>query len=139
MWEIAYKYNSLLRMPARLLSSHSYTLCSATDTRLSNKMTSLGNNGPKHIKLEITIYDAMPGVKDAITQEDTHIRKTLHAYIQVDKDGNLVRVCDGDQYRKFFQAYLVGAEFKYRLRVKDVSIPLVSLRVLLANTRRTLE
>ena len=112
-------------MLAHLLSNHSYTLCSATTaTRLSTEMSLFGNNGPEHIKLEVNIYDAMPGVKGAVTQADTHIGETLHAYIQVDKDGNLAHVCDGEQYRRFFQAYMWGPEFKYRLGVKNVSIPL---------------
>ena len=113
-------------MLAHLLSNHPYTLCSATDTRLSIEMSSHGNNDPKHVEIEITIYDDPSDAKGADTEEntDTLIRETLRACIQVDKDGNFVHVCDGDQYHKFFQAYLWGPEFQYRLDVKDVSVPL---------------
>ena len=73
------------------------------------------------------MYDLFPGVKGAVTKEDTCINEKLLVRIQVDKDGNLVHVCDGDQYRKFFQEYMYGSGMFYRLDVKDVSVPIIRL------------
>ena len=71
----------------------------------------------KHKDIEITISDAPVGVRDAVTQEDTATTKTLKAHVQVDKDDNLVHVCDGDQYRKFFEAY--GSVLEYKMVVSE--------------------
>ena len=90
-------------------------------------MSLFGNKGPKHLELGVAIYDPFPGVKGAVTKEDTCINKTLDARIQVDKDGNLVHVCNGDQYRKFFQEYMYGSGMSYRLGVKGVSVPVTRL------------
>ena len=98
-----------------------------TDARLSTEMSLFGNDGNKHVIPEITILDVFTGVKDAVTQADTRTSETLRAYIQVDKDGNLVHVCDGHPYYKFFQAYKVDSgTLEYKLDVKDVSIRMIS-------------
>ena len=121
-------------------SNRLYHPSSVTDAQLSTEMSLFGNDGIKHIIPEITILDEFAGVKGAATEADTHIMETLRAYIQVDKDGNLVHVCDGHPYHRFFQAYKVGSgTLEYKLDVKDVSIRIISWQILLTNTPRTSE
>ena len=78
-----------------------------------------------HLEPKITMISGIEGDATAC------INETLYAYIQVDENEDLVCVCDGGQYRKFFQKFMFGPHFEYRLDVKNVSTPIIPCKFFL--------
>ena len=117
-------------MLAHFLNNHPYTLRSATYIRLSTKMS-----GYRHMKVEINIKDTAIVAEGPNTGQETPIDARFYAYIRVDNDDKLLRVCHGDLYHEFFQKIIWGPGMWYRLDVEDVSVPTILLRILLILVR----